>query len=370
MVQKPVSEISRDSWRTMIVKYQNADTWRSIWQIIDTFVPYFILLYCMYRSLSISYWLTLALAIPAAGLHVRTFIIFHDCTHGSFFNSQKANNLLGFVSGLFSLTPYYEWRHNHSIHHATGSDLDNRGIGDVWMLTVKEYLGRSRWNRFVYRFYRNPLVMFGIGPLFMFFVSHRFTSRASGSREKKNVYWTNFALAVIVASLGYAVGFSSLLLVFLPTIWLAGVFGLWLFYVQHQYAGVYWARHSEWDFFDSALKGSSFYKLPKILQWFSGNIGFHHIHHLSPRVPNYSLCRCQKEIPLFRSVNPLTLRSSFHSLTLRLWDEKRHLLVGFRDVSDEQGGQSYFKKRGLQENSATARRRHFSVPQRCATPLV
>ena len=332
MVQELASETDRESWRSVIVKYQRADNRRSIWQIVNTFVPYGILLYCMYRSLEISSWLTLALAVPAAGFLVRTFIIFHDCGHGSFFKSQKANDLVGMVSGIFSLTPYYEWRHNHAIHHATGSDLDNRGVGDVWMLTVKEYRERPLWKRFVYRFYRNPLVMFGIGPLFMFFVSHRFTSRSSGAREKRNVYWTNIALAVIVTAVSFGIGFASFVLIFLPTIWLAGIFGLWLFYVQHQYEGVYWARHADWNFLASALEGSSFYNLPIVLRWFSGNIGFHHIHHLSPRVPNYLLSRCQKEIPLFWTVKPLNLLSSFHSLRLRLWDEDERMLVGFSKV--------------------------------------
>ncbi len=318
----------------MIAAYQHSDFSRSLWQIVDTFVPYFILLYLMYRSLAVSYWLTLALAVPASGFLVRTFIIFHDCGHGSFFKSQKANDIVGMLSGLFTLTPYYEWRHNHAIHHATGSDLDNRGVGDVWMLTVKEYLERSRWGRFVYRFYRNPLVMFVIGPLFMFLISHRFASSNSGPRERKSVLWTNIALALVIAVVGYGIGFIPLVLVFLPTIWIAGASGLWLFYVQHQYRGVYWARHHEWSFFDSALKGSSFYRLPKILRWFSGNIGFHHIHHLSPRVPNYSLSKCQKEIPLFWSVAPVTFFASFHSLRLRLWDEDEHVLVGFGKVRE------------------------------------
>ncbi len=329
MFQEPASESNNESWRSMIAKYQRSNVVRSIWQIIDTFVPYFILLYGMYRSLEISYWITLALAVLAAGFQVRAFIIFHDCGHGSFFRSQKANDFVGMVSGLFSLTPYYEWRHNHAIHHATSSDLDNRGIGDVWMLTVREYLEQSLWKRFVYRFYRNPLVMFGIGPLFMFFVSHRFTSGSSGLREKRNVYWTNITLAVLATAISFTIGIGSFILVFLPTIWLAGMFGLWLFYVQHQFKGVYWARHAEWNFFASALKGSSFYKLPKVLQWFSGNIGFHHIHHLSPRVPNYSLSKCQKEISIFWQVKPLTLLSSFHSLALRLWDEDAGMLIGF-----------------------------------------
>ena len=185
MVQELTSKSDHESWRSMIAKYQHSDIWRSVWQIIDTFVPYFILLYGINRSLEISYWMTLALALPAAGFQVRIFIIFHDCGHGSFFKSQKVNDIVGMVTGLCSLTPYYEWRHNHAIHHATSGDLDNRGVGDIWMLTVKEYLERPLWKRFVYRFYRNPLVMFGIGPLFMFFVSHRFISRSSGPREKK-----------------------------------------------------------------------------------------------------------------------------------------------------------------------------------------
>lgn len=329
MLEQLVTESNHEPWRKLISKYQHADVWRSVWQVVDSFVPYVVLLYLMCLSLNVSYWLTLLLAIPAAGCQVRTFIIFHDCGHGSFFKSQRVNDIVGIVSGLFSFTPYYEWRHNHAIHHATGSDLDNRGIGDVWMLTVKEYISRTRFSRFVYRFYRNPIVMFGIGPLFMFFVSHRFTSVSSGPREKKNVYWTNIALALIVAALCYTVGVVSFVLVFLPTIWIAGSFGVWLFYVQHQYDGVYWARHTEWNFFDSALKGSSYYKLPAVLRWFSGNIGFHHIHHLSPRIPNYTLRKCQKEVPLFWPVKPVTLLSSFRCLMLRLWDEDARTLVGF-----------------------------------------
>ena len=341
MPQDSVSDSDLETWRTMIAEYQRSSLWRSIWQIINSFVPYLLLLYAMYRSLEVSYWLTLILAVPAAGFQVRTFIIFHDCGHGSFFRSQKANDIVGMVSGFFTLTPYFEWRHNHAIHHATGSDLDNRGVGDVWMLTVKEYLGRSRWGRFVYRFYRNPLVMFVIGPLFMFLVSHRFASSKSGPREKRSVLWTNIALALIISAIGYSIGFVPFVLIFLPTIWIAGASGLWLFYVQHQYRGVYWARHAEWSFFASALNGSSFYKLPKILQWFSGNIGFHHIHHLSPRVPNYSLSKCQKEIPLFWSVQPLTLLSSLHSLALRLWDEEKQVMVGFSKVRQVRRAATY-----------------------------
>jgi omega-6 fatty acid desaturase (delta-12 desaturase) len=328
------TDSNQESWRVEIAKYQHSDFRRSVWQIINSFGPYFALLYLMYRSLDVSYWIALTIAFLAAGFQVRTFIIFHDCGHGSFFKSHRANDIVGIVSGLFTFTPYYEWRHNHALHHATGSDLDRRGIGDVWMLTVKEYNERTPWQRFVYRFYRNPFVMFGIGPLFMVFISHRFTSVSSGPREKKNVYWTNITLAVLVAVVGFTIGFTRFILIFLPTIWIAGMFGLWLFYVQHQYEGVYWARHEDWNFYDSALKGSSFYNLPKVLQWFSGNIGFHHIHHLSPRIPNYTLSKCQNELPLFSTVRPITLLLSLHSLALRLWDEERHELVGFSGVQN------------------------------------
>ena len=320
----------RDSWRTVVAKYQRSDTGRSIWQIVNSFGPYFVLLVLMYFSMDYSYWITLALALPAAGFQVRTFIIFHDCTHGSFFKSQRANDIVGIISGLFTLTPYHEWRHNHNIHHATGSDLDNRGTGDVWMLTVKEYLALPKFKRLVYRVYRNPFAMLLAGPLIMFFIAHRFPSKFSGRREKLSVHLTSLALAAIAATFSYSIGFGALAGVFLPTIWIAGMFGLWLFYVQHQFDETYWQHHEEWDFYESALKGSSFYKLPKILQFFSGNIGFHHIHHLSPRIPNYNLNRAQNEVPLFQEVKPVTLLASLRFLFLRLWHEEEQRLVSFR----------------------------------------
>lgn len=320
----------QDSWRTMVARYQQSDLGRSIWQIINSFVPYFTLLVLMYLSMDYSYWLTLALAIPAAGFQVRTFIIFHDCTHGSFFKSQRANDIVGIFSGLFTLTPYHEWRHNHNIHHTTGSDLDNRGTGDIWMLTVNEYLARPWHKRLAYRIYRNPFAMLLVGPLVMFFIAHRFPSKFSGSREKWSVHLTTLALVVLATMLAYFIGLKALIGVFLPTIWLAGIFGVWLFYVQHQFDETYWQHHEDWDFVTSALKGSSFYKLPKVLQFFSGNIGFHHIHHLSPRIPNYKLSKAQNEVPLFQEVKPVTLVQSLRFLFLRLWHEEEQKLIGFR----------------------------------------
>ncbi len=331
-VAKTISPPSHQPWRELTAAYQSSDLRRSVWQVANSFIPYFVLWYAMYRSLEISYFLTLALAIPTAGFLVRIFIIFHDCGHGSFFKSQRANTIVGIIGGFLAFAPYHQWRHDHALHHATGSDLDQRGIGDVWMLTIEEYVALSRWNRFKYRIFRNPFVMFGIGPLFMFFISHRTVSPSSGKKERRGVYWTNAALAALVIAMSFLIGFWSYVAVMLPVLSLAGTFGVWLFYVQHQFEDSYWVRHKEWSFESAALEGSSFYKLPKILQWFSGNIGFHHIHHLSPRIPNYFLNKCQNATPLFQEVKAITLLQSLKALTYRLWDEKRRVLVGFRYI--------------------------------------
>lgn len=331
---------NRESWRTMIAAYQRSNTGKSTWQIVNSFGPLLILWVLMYFSLDVSYWLTLALAVPAAGFQVRVFIIFHDCTHGSFFASQRANDIVGIISGLLTFTPFHEWRHSHNIHHATGSDLDHRGTGDVWMLTVKEYLALPWHKRLWYRTYRNPIAMLIIGPLAMFLLAHRFPSPESGPREKKSVHWTTAALIVLFGAVSYGIGFGSFVAIMLPTIWIAGMVGLWLFYVQHQFDETYWEHHHEWDFLDSALKGSSFYKLPKVLQFFSGNIGFHHIHHLSPRIPNYQLEKAQKEVPLFQTVKPVTFFQSLRFLALRLWDEEERKLIGFRALRKMQRSRS------------------------------
>ncbi|MDA0986453.1 MAG: fatty acid desaturase [Bacteroidetes bacterium] len=332
MTMQQFSDSTQESWRSMIAKYQKSDLRKSIWQIVDTFVPYFVLLTAMYYSMGYSYWITLALAIPAAGFQVRIFIIFHDCTHGSYFKLQRTNDIVGIICGLLTMTPYYEWRHNHSIHHATGSDLDHRGTGDIWMLTVKEYLALSKWERLKYRVFRNPIVMLLIGPPVMFIVAHRFSSENSGLREKRSVHWTSAGIVAITISMSLLIGFVPFIMMMLPVLWISGMIGIWLFYVQHQFDATYWEHHKEWDFFESALKGSSFYKLPKVLQFFSGNIGFHHIHHLSPRIPNYKLQKTQKEVPIFQSVKSVTLFQSFRFLVLRLWDEEERKLVGFRAV--------------------------------------
>jgi len=330
---KEKANSTKKVWRQAVAPYSNPDAKRSTWQVINTLVPYFILWALMLWSLNVSYWLTLLLAIPAAGFMVRAFIIFHDCGHGSFFKSRKANTVLGYITGIITFTPYHQWRHHHAIHHATAADLDRRGTGDVWTATVEEYLSFPRWKQFFYRFYRNPFVMFLINPVLLFGIGNRFAGKTKGL-ERASVYWTNFALLGILILAHFTIGLKAYFLVQLPIMWIGTAAGVWLFYVQHNFDGVYWERHDDWDFVKAGLEGSSFYKLPKVLQWFTGNIGFHHIHHLSPRIPNYKLERCHRENPIFQ-VRPITLLTSLKSLTYRLWDEKGRQLISYRRLKSD-----------------------------------
>jgi omega-6 fatty acid desaturase (delta-12 desaturase) len=321
------------SWKAVVAKYQKPALWAGLWQVANTLIPYAALWYLMYLSLAVSWWLALPLAVLAGGFLVRVFIISHDCGHRSFFGSARANDFLGFITGVLTFTPYYHWRWEHAIHHATSGDLDRRGTGDVWTLTVQEYLEASRWKRFAYRLARNPVILFGVAPLFLFLIKQRFPAAEAGRRERHSVAWTNLALVGLAAGLSWVLGLKAYLLLQLVVLMVAGSVGVWLFYVQHQFDGVYWERNEAWDYRTAALKGSSFYKLPKVLQWFSGNIGFHHIHHLSPRIPNYHLEKCHRAEPLFHAVKPVTLLSSLKSFTFRLWDERRQKLVGYGALS-------------------------------------
>jgi omega-6 fatty acid desaturase (delta-12 desaturase) len=321
-----------EDWKELVLRFQKPSVPRATWQMVNTLGPYALLWYLMYRSMAVSFWLTLPLAILTGAFLVRVFIIFHDCGHGSFFKSRRANDIVGFICGMLTFTPYYHWRWEHSIHHATAGDLDRRGSGDVWTMTVQEYLESSRWKRFAYRLARNPGILFVIAPLVLFLVRQRFPSRRASKRERHSVYWMNLAVFSLAALLSACFGLEAYLLLQLLVIGVAGCAGVWLFYVQHQFEGVYWERGGDWDFTAAALQGSSFYKLPRILQWFSGNIGYHHIHHLSSRIPNYHLESCHESHPLFQTVKPVTLFSSFKSFSFRLWDEQRRRLVGYRDL--------------------------------------
>ena len=315
-------------WQEAVARYASPDLRRSIWQVVNTMVPFFGLWYLMIRSLEVGYWLTLLLAFPTAGFMMRTFIIFHDCGHGSFFKSRQANNIMGIITGLINFTPYYRWRHEHAIHHATAGDLDRRGVGDVYTMTVREYIEAPWWKRFGYRVFRNPVAMFLFGPIIMFVFVQRIPIPNLGRRELASVWWTNLALAAIIGALCWLIGWQAYLLVQVPVMILGAGAGVWMFYVQHNFDPTYWERQSEWEFAKAGLDGSSFYKLPAVLQWFTGNIGFHHIHHLSPKIPNYKLPECHAANPIFQ-VKPMTLGFSLKSLRLRLWDEDRHMMVGW-----------------------------------------
>ncbi|HYQ57650.1 MAG TPA: fatty acid desaturase, partial [Draconibacterium sp.] len=270
-------ETTRTShWHDFIKKsasYQKPDRLKSVWQIVNTFIPYVGVWILLVYSLSVSLWLTALLVIVAAAFLVRLFIIFHDCGHGSFFKSQKANRFVGMLFGILAFTPYDKWHSMHMRHHATVGNLDKRGVGDVWTMTKEEYLASSKKRRLYYRLYRHPVTMFGIGSLYVFLIQNRYTKDWMTQKEKNNVYVTNIALVLLFVVMSFAIGFFTFLILQLIIMYLAAIAGLWLFYLQHQYEDVSWVRNSDWDFIDLALEGSSFVKFPKLLQWFSGNIG-------------------------------------------------------------------------------------------------
>ena len=334
-VNSSLEEAEDIRWQSIVAKYAKPDLPRSLWQVANSILPYFVMWGLMIWSIQYSYWITLALAPLAAGFLMRTFIIFHDCGHGSFFKSQKANEFVGRIAAFLHFTPYYRWKHDHAIHHATAGDLDRRGIGDVYTMTVKEYLAAPWWKRTIYRVVRNPLFMLGISPLILFLIVHRIPP-AKGRREIASVWWTNLMLVLVIAGVCWLIGWKTYLMIQLPILLVSSTFGVWLFYVQHNFDPTYWEGHDAWEFVKAGLQGSSFYKLPLLLQWFTGNIGFHHIHHLSAKIPNYNLPRCYEENAIFH-IKPLTFRASLKSLSLRLYDEEQKMMVGWEGLKRYQG---------------------------------
>jgi omega-6 fatty acid desaturase (delta-12 desaturase) len=320
------------SWKQALARHKSPSLRSSLWQLTNTLVPYFALWGLMIWSLNYSYWITLGLTAVAAGFLARIFIIFHDCSHGSFMNSRSANRFLEFFTGVLSFTPYRQWRHKHAIHHRNSGDLDGRGSGDIWILTVEEYMNASRWERLAYRLARNPLILFVIAPLYVFLIQHRIPCRSVGTHHRLGVHLTNGAIAGIVILMSLTIGIKSYLLIQLPIILFASSAGIWLFYVQHQFEGVKWERRRDWDFKTAALQGSSYYRLPRVLQWFTGNIGFHHVHHLCPSIPNYNLEKVHRETPMCQQVTQVTLGSSLATLSFKLYDEGQRRLVGFGDL--------------------------------------
>ncbi|MFD2638118.1 fatty acid desaturase [Piscibacillus salipiscarius] len=328
-------------------QFEQSDAKASVWQIINTIPPVFILWYLAYASLSVSIWLSLACTVVAAGFVVRTFIIFHDCGHGSFFKNRKANHIIGTITGIITMFPYEKWRREHAIHHATSSNLDKRGTGDVWIMTVEEYVNASKLERFQYRLYRNPFVMFVLGPLYLFLVTNRMNRKEAKKNEIRNTYLTNVSIVALVTVLILLVGWQSFLMVHLPIMFVSGSLGIWLFYVQHQFEDSYFEDEEEWDYVKAAIDGSSYYKLPRVLQWITGNIGYHHVHHLSPKVPNYNLEDAHESTPPLQQATTITVKSSLKSIRFRLFDETNKKFVSFKEVKTllNQGSQNVSLKR-------------------------
>jgi omega-6 fatty acid desaturase (delta-12 desaturase) len=323
-----------------LAKYKLSHRWKSCWQIVNSLLPFCGLWYLMYRSISCSYWLTLMLAVPAAGCLVRIFIIQHDCGHHSFFRSRRVNDVLGSVCGILTLTPYFFWKRTHSRHHVSSGDLGHRGQGDVGVLTVDEYTRRPRFARLRYRLYRNPVVMFVLGAGFLFLIRQRFTFGVPRSwrRERMSVHTTNAGIAAMMALAWCTIGLPTFLLIHIPIGIVAAAIGSWLFFVQHQFEDAYWQPHKSWEFTRSALEGSSYYRLPRVLQWFTGNIGFHHIHHFDSRIPNYNLASCYAAEPAFQEAVTFGIRDSFKCTKMKLWDEQRQRMVTFADAAGRQRG--------------------------------
>jgi acyl-lipid omega-6 desaturase (Delta-12 desaturase) len=321
-------------WAQMLARYRTPNPARSLAELIVTAGALILLWSLMWATLELGYWFCLLLAVPAAGFLVRLFMIQHDCGHGAFFHGRSSNDWVGRLIGVLTLTPYDYWRRKHAIHHATSGNLERRGIGDVNTLTVQEYLARSRWGRLRYRLYRHPLVMFGLGPAYLFILEHRVPVdfMRHGWMPWLSTMATNAAIAVLVAMMICLVGVGPFLLVHLPVMLIAASVGVWLFYVQHQFEYTVWAHDSTWNLQDMALRGSSHYALPSLLRWFTGNVGIHHIHHLCSRIPFYRLPLVLRDHPDLDRIGRLTLLQSLGSVRLVLWDEGRQRLVSFRDA--------------------------------------
>lgn len=320
-------------WVKKLSRYDKPNLWLAIEQLAGTFIPYFSLLSLMFVTirLGVSYWATFALAVLAVPFYIRIFIFFHDCGHGSFFRSRKANTILAYVCGILTFTPYEQWRHDHAMHHAGIGNLDRRGRGAIAIMTVDEYLDASLPRRIAYRLYQNPFIMFGPGFFYKFIIQFRFPHLDDNRKRQLSVYFTDAAIAAIVVTAFYTIGIREYLLIQAPIAFVAGPIAVWIFYIQHNFPGTYFARKKKWDHLTASLRGSSYYKLPVVLQWATGNIGFHHIHHVRPRIPNYNLPRCYQETRQLH-VRPLTIRRSLDALFLSLWDEDENKLVSFGHV--------------------------------------
>jgi len=318
-------------WLSLIKHYEGADNKKSNLQLLVTFTSYFAIIAAMFALVIMDYpyWTVLLLSLPAAGFQVRIFIFLHDCSHNSYYKSSRACSITGTICGIITFTPFYDWQRSHGIHHASVSNLDKRGTGDIWTMTVDEYRKASTWVKIQYRIFRNPVFLFGIAPVFLFLIIYRLPHKGMRKKDLISIIFTNVMLALIITAAYFTVGITAYIKVFLPVITLATIFGMWLFFIQHQFKKVYWSHSGDWTPVKAAMEGSSFYRLPAVLRWFSGSIGYHHIHHLKPRVPNYRLRQCYNDIPELQKIIPVTLFAGFRSLFLYLWDEKTGEMVNY-----------------------------------------
>jgi omega-6 fatty acid desaturase (delta-12 desaturase) len=324
-------KVEKPAWYRATAPYAQADIRTSIIQFLSSLIPYLCLLALMVLTIrhGYPYWITLVLGAVAAALFSRIFIFFHDCTHGAFFRSPRWNRNIGYLCGILTFTSFHDWRRSHARHHITSGDLDRRGIGEITTMTVEEYLSAPPLTRLSYRLYRHPIVMFGIGPLYYFLLRNRYPAPGGGKIDYLSVIVTNLAIAAITVICSLTIGFRTYFLVQFPVLLMASTLGVWLFYIQHQFEGVYWSRHDEWDPWRAAMEGASYYRLPKLLQWVTGSIGFHHVHHMRPGIPNYRLQECYDATPELQVVKPVTLRTSLRSLRLNLYDEGERKMVSF-----------------------------------------
>lgn len=324
--------ISRQALNRIILRFTKPSRSKAAWQITNTVIPYLCLwavaIYLLQQGHSL--WSVSIPILIAAPFLVRIFIIFHDCCHSSYFKTAWANELVGYIAGVLTLTPYTDWGQAHIRHHATAGNLDKRGVGDIWTLTVEEYIAAPKLKRITYRIFRNPFFLFGFGPAFVFLILQRFSQKGIQHKGRLSVYITNLASLTVALLAGSLIGYKTFFIIQLPITIIAATLGLWLFYVQHQFEEVYWARNEVRDSLKAALEGSSYYKLPKVAQWFTGNIGLHHIHHLNPSIPNYNLQACHDEIQKLQHIEPLGFRKSFKSLGIHLWDEETKKLISFK----------------------------------------
>lgn len=321
-----------DDINKALSRFQHPGRLRSSWQLINTLVPYAALWVLADWALAYSFWLALPCMLLMAGFVVRVFIIFHDCGHRSFFKSRRATTFWGYVTGIVTLTPFHYWHSNHAKHHATSGNLDKRGFGDVWMMTVGEYEAASPKERLQYRLYRHPLIMFLLGPLFISLITHRVVRRKTKRIDRISVWITNAGVLGLAVGLSFLFGWKDFLIIESISVFTGMVGGVWLFYVQHQFEGVYWQRGGAWDFIEASIEGSSFYNLPAVLRWFTGNIGYHHVHHLNPRIPNYHLPKTHEEVPQLQQAPTFGALQSLKSLRYRLWDEKSGRMVSFGEA--------------------------------------